>query len=49
MGRPKLKKEEKKTKLGISISIENKDRIEKISNNKSKFIEDLINDFFKEI
>lgn len=48
MGRPKLKEKDKKTKLGISISRENKDKIEKITNNKSKFIEDLIEDYFKD-
>ncbi len=47
MARPKMKQEEKKTKLGISISREIKDKIELITNNKSKFIEDLITEYFK--
>lgn len=47
MPRPKLKKEEKKTKLGISISIETKNKLESITNNKSKFIEDVIIKYLK--
>jgi len=47
MARPKLKLEEQKTKLGISISREIKDKIELVTNNKSKFIEDLIIGYFK--
>ena len=47
MSRPKMKQEEKKTKLGISISREIKDKIESLTNNKSKFIEDLIIEYFK--
>jgi hypothetical protein len=47
MPRPKMKQEEKKTKLGISISREIKDKIESLTNNKSKFIEDLIIEYFK--
>jgi len=47
MGRPKMKQEEKKTKLGVSISIDIKNKIEILTNNKSKFIEDLIIEYFK--
>lgn len=47
MARPKMKTEEKKTKLGISISNEIKDKLELITNNKSKFIEDLLIRYFK--
>jgi len=47
MARPRMKSEEKKTKLGISISRSVKDKIELITNNKSKFIEDLILKYFK--
>lgn len=46
MARPKLNTEDKKTKLGISISRDIKDKIENITNNKSKFIEDLITEYF---
>lgn len=46
MGRPKLKEKDKKTKLGISISREINDKIEKVTNNKSKFIEHVINAYF---
>jgi hypothetical protein len=45
MGRPKLKKEEKKTKLGISISKESNQKLEKLTNNKSGFIENLIKNY----
>ena len=47
MARPKLKIQERKTKLGISISRDIKDKIEAITSNKSKFIEDLLIDYFK--
>lgn len=46
MARPKLKKQDKKTKLGISISREVKDKIEAITSNKSKFIEHVIQAYF---
>lgn len=46
MARPKLKQEDRKTKLGISISREIKDKIELVTTNKSKFIEDLITEYF---
>lgn len=47
MARPKLKEKDKKTKLGISISRDIKDKIEMVTNNKSKFIEDIITEYFK--
>ena len=43
MGRPKLPKEEKKIKLSITLTNETNLKLEKLTNNKSKFIEDLIN------
>lgn len=46
MGRPKLKTEEKKGKLGISLSKELITKINLITNNKSIFIEDLIIKYF---
>lgn len=46
MGRPKLKEDDKKGKLGITISKELINKINKITNNKSLFIEDLIIKFF---
>lgn len=46
MGRPKLKVEEKKGKLGISLSKELINKINSITNNKSTFIEDLIKQYF---
>lgn len=48
MGRPKLKDNDKKGKLGITISKELINKINKITNNKSLFIEDLIINFFKD-
>ena len=42
MGRPKLKLEDKKVKLSITISNDLLTEINKLTNNKSKFIEDLI-------
>jgi hypothetical protein len=47
MGRPKLKEENKKGKLGISISKELISEINKITDNKSVFIENLIKKYFK--
>lgn len=47
MARPKLKTEEKKIKLGITISRLLNSMIDKETNNKSKFIENLINEYFK--
>ena len=46
MARPKLKEIDKKTKLGISISKDLKNKIEAITNNKSQFIEELIQVYF---
>jgi hypothetical protein len=48
MGRPKLKEDDKKGKLGITISKELINKINKMTNNKSVFIEDLIIKFFKD-
>jgi len=42
MARPKLAKEEKKMKLSITLTKETNLKLEKLTNNKSKFIEDLI-------
>lgn len=47
MARPKLKQEDQKGKLGISISKDLIIKIELETNNKSKFIEDLIIEYFK--
>lgn len=47
MARPKLKQEDQKGKLGITISKELITKIEAKTNNKSKFIEDLVIDYFK--
>jgi hypothetical protein len=47
MGRPKLKEENKKGKLGISISKELINKINNITDNKSVFIENLIIKYFK--
>jgi len=47
MGRPKLKLEDKKIKLGITISRELNNRIEIKYKNKSEFIENLIKNHFK--
>ncbi len=46
MARPKLKKEDQKGKLGITISKELISKIETETNNKSKFIEDLAIAYF---
>ena len=42
MARPKLPKEDKKVKISITLSKETNFKLEKITNNKSKFIEELI-------
>lgn len=42
MGRPKLKKEDKKIKVSITLSKEVNTILESITNNKSKTIENLI-------
>ena len=47
MGRPKLKEEEKKGKLGISLTKELINKINSVSNNKSVFIENIIIEYFK--
>jgi hypothetical protein len=47
MARPKLKQEDQKGKLGITISKELISKIETETNNKSKFIEDLVIEYFK--
>jgi hypothetical protein len=47
MGRPKLKTEDKKGKLGITISRELIKKVDEETNNKSAFIERLIIDYFK--
>lgn len=47
MARPKLKQEDQKGKLGITISKELINKIEIETNNKSKFIENLVIEYFK--
>jgi hypothetical protein len=47
MGRPKINEEDKKCKLGISLSKELIKKIDSITNNKSVFIESLIVEYFK--
>jgi len=47
MGRPRLKTEDKKVKLGITISRELIKKVDEETNNKSAFIERLIIDYFK--
>lgn len=47
MARPKLNKEDQKGKLGITISKNLIKQIDSETNNKSKFIEDLIIEYFK--
>lgn len=47
MSRPKLPKEELKIKVSITISKIVNSELEKITNNKSKFIEDLLFEFIK--
>jgi hypothetical protein len=42
MGRPKLKKEEKKIKVSITLDNEMYEFLSKVTSNKSKFIEELI-------
>lgn len=46
MARPKLKTEDKKIKLGITISREINLMLSKETSNKSKFIEKLITKYF---
>lgn len=47
MGRPKINEDEKKGKLGITLSKELIKKINSITNNKSVFIESLIVEYFK--
>jgi hypothetical protein len=42
MGRPKLIELDKKIKLSITISREVNKKLEKLTNNKSRFIEEMI-------
>jgi hypothetical protein len=46
MARPKLKEEEKKIRLGVTISRELSNKIELETSNKSKFIEELLKKYF---
>lgn len=48
MGRPKLQDKDKKIKLGITISREINEQLDKETSNKSKFIEELIKKYFDE-
>ena len=45
MARPKLPKEEKKIKLSITLANNINLKLETLTNNKSKFIEDLIKNY----
>jgi metal-responsive CopG/Arc/MetJ family transcriptional regulator len=47
MGRPKLKQEDKKVKLSITLDKKINLELDVISNNKSKFIEELIINYLK--
>jgi len=47
MGRPKLEEKDKKSKLGITLPKDLKDKLNSIAN-KSNFIESLIHKYFKE-
>jgi len=49
MGRPKLNSNEKKSKLGITISKDLNHILSQITNNKSKFIEDILRERLKDI
>jgi hypothetical protein len=49
MGRPKLEEKEKKIKLGITISNHSFTMLEILTNNKSEFIENLINNYLKNV
>ena len=48
MGRPKLDKKDKKSKLGITIDKNLNQQLDSFTSNKSKFIENLLIDFFKQ-
>jgi hypothetical protein len=45
MSRKKLPKLERKTKIGISLSRETNKFLDNVTNNKSKFIEELVNKY----
>lgn len=47
MSRPKLKEDDKKGKLGITISKNLLDKLNTITNNKSMFIEKLVINYFE--
>ena len=47
MARPKLKQEDKKVKLSITLDKKINLELDVISNNKSKFIEELILNYLK--
>ena len=47
MARPKLKQEDKKIKISITLSKNINNILEKITNNKSKMIEGLIIKFYE--
>lgn len=47
MSRPKLKEEDKKGKLGITISKNLLDKLNTITTNKSMFIETLVINYFE--
>ena len=49
MGRPKLEAKEKKIKLGITISNHSFTMLEMLTNNKSEFIENLLNNYLKNV
>jgi metal-responsive CopG/Arc/MetJ family transcriptional regulator len=48
MARPKLKEDDKKIRLGVTISRELFKKIDSETNNKSEFIEKLLNKYFYE-
>jgi metal-responsive CopG/Arc/MetJ family transcriptional regulator len=48
MARPKLKEEDKKIRLGVTISRELYKKIDSETNNKSEFIEKLLTKYFYE-
>ena len=48
MARPKLKEEDKKIRLGVTISRELYKKIKLETNNKSEFIEKLLTKYFYE-
>jgi len=48
MGRPKLKEKEKKIQLGITISREMHQQLDKATGNMSGYIQKLLEEHFKE-